>query len=272
MTITESNLTITANNISISYTDAGPAEAPAIIFIHGFPLNKSMWDKQLDALKDQYRVIAFDVRGHGNSDSGSEHFSIDIFVSDLIGFMDNLAIKKAILCGLSMGGYIAINAAEKHPDLFDALILSDTSCTADTTEAKHRRIMAIEDIKLNGIQNFADESLKNLFAPESFISKSQEISAVRDMIVNTSCQSIYNAMHALAMRRETCSRLHEIKIPVLILVGIDDKITPLSSAKTLNENIADSKLNIIENAGHLSNLENPYEFNYLIKKFIDTVY
>lgn len=79
-------------------------------------------------------------------------------------------------------------------------------------------------------------------------------------------------MHALAMRRETCSRLHTLKIPVLILVGIDDKITPLSSAKTLNENIADSKLNIIENAGHLSNLENPYEFNYLIKKFIDTVY
>jgi len=92
------------------------------------------------------------------------------------------------------------------------------------------------------------------------------------MIVNTSSQSIYNTQHALAIRRETCSHLQEIKIPVLILVGIDDKITPVSSAKTMNENIADSKLNIIEHAGHLSNLENPFEFNYLIKKFIDTVY
>ena len=272
MILTEIDQKTTVNNITISYTEAGPAEAPAIIFIHGFPLNKSMWEKQIDALKDHYRAIAYDVRGHGNSDSGSEHFSIDIFVSDLIGFMDNLAIKKTILCGLSMGGYIAINAALLRPDLFDAIILSDTSCAADTIEAKHKRILAIEDVKLNGLVNFADESIKNLFTADFLISKSPEISLVTGMIVNTSSQSIYNTMHALAIRRETCSRLHEIKIPVLILVGIDDKITPVSSAKTMNENITDSNLTIIEHAGHLSNLENPFEFNYLIKKFIDTVY
>jgi 3-oxoadipate enol-lactonase len=239
MTTTESTLKIKANNIAISYTEAGPAEAPAIIFIHGFPLNKSMWNKQIDALKDQYRVIAFDVRGHGESEAGDDHFSINLFVSDLISFMENLAIKKAILCGLSMGGYIALYAAQKHPDLFNALILSDTSCAADTTEAKHRRIMAIEDIKINGLKNFANNSITNLFAPGSLISKSQEISLVRDMIMNTSSQSIYNTMHALAIRMETCSRLHEIKIPVLILVGIDDIITPLSSAKVMHENSHD---------------------------------
>lgn len=132
--------------------------------------------------------------------------------------------------------------------------------------------MAIEDIKINGIENFANENIKNLFAPGSFQSKESAISRVREMIVNTTTESIFNTMHALAMRKETCSRLIGIKLPVLILVGIDDIITPLSAAKVMHENIPGSKLNIVEQAGHLSNMENPYEFNYLIKKFIETVY
>ncbi len=267
-----SNVRTTVNNITISYTDEGQVEAPVIIFIHGFPLNKTMWEMQLEALKDEYRVIAFDVRGHGDSDAGSDHFSIDLFVTDLICFMDDLNINKAILCGLSMGGYIALNAVCNYPHLFDALILSDTSCAADTTDAKHKRLMAIEDIKMNGIENFADENIKNLFAPGSFQTKESEISRVREMIVSTSSESIFNTMHALAVRKETCSRLKSIKLPVLILVGIDDKITPLSAAKAMHENIPGSKLSIVEQAGHLSNMENPYEFNYLINKFIETVY
>jgi len=267
-----SNVRTTVNNITISYTDEGPVEAPVIIFIHGFPLNKTMWEMQLEVLKDEYRVIAYDVRGHGDTDAGSDHFSIDLFVTDLISFMNDLNINKAILCGLSMGGYIALNAVENYPQLFDALILSDTSCAADTTESKHKRLMAIEDIKINGIENFANENIKNLFAPGSFQSKESAISRVREMIVNTTTESIFNTMHALAMRKETCSRLIGIKLPVLILVGIDDIITPLSAAKVMHENIPGSKLNIVEQAGHLSNMENPYEFNYLIKKFIETVY
>jgi len=267
-----SNVRTTVNNITISYTDEGPVEAPVIIFIHGFPLNKTMWEMQLEVLKDEYRVIAYDVRGHGDTDAGSDHFSIDLFVTDLISFMNDLNINKAILCGLSMGGYIALNAVENYPQLFDALILSDTSCAADTTESKHKRLMAIEDIKINGIENFANENIKNLFAPGSFQSKESAISRVREMIVNTTTESIFNTMHALAMRKETCSRLTGIKLPVLILVGIDDIITPLSAAKVMHENIPGSKLNIVEQAGHLSNMENPYEFNYLIKKFIETVY
>ena len=78
------NIKTLVNNLVVSYTDEGPDEAPAIIFIHGFPLNKSMWDKQMEALKDNYRVIAYDIRGHGDSDAGNEEFSIDLFVSDLL--------------------------------------------------------------------------------------------------------------------------------------------------------------------------------------------
>ena len=141
------NIEITVNDLTVSYNDEGENGAPVIIFIHGFPFNKSMWDKQLKALKENYRVIAYDVRGHGNSDAGKGDFSIELFANDLLSFMDALKIDKAMLCGLSMGGYIALNAVEKYPDRFDALILSDTTCVADTPEAKEKRMKAIESIK-----------------------------------------------------------------------------------------------------------------------------
>lgn len=272
MNLTETNVTTIINNLSVSYSDEGAVEAPVIIFIHGFPLNKSMWDYQLEALKDEYRVIAYDIRGHGDSDAGYEDFSIDLFANDLISFMDSLKITKAVICGLSMGGYIVLNAIENYPERFDALILSDTQCFADTPEVRENRLVAIENIKKNGLDDYAHESIKNLFAPVSLLSKETEIASVRKMIVNTSQQSIYNALHALAIRKDTSGILPGIKIPVLILVGKEDKITPTEMAESMHKKIHGSQLNIIEHAGHLSNMENPFEFNYQIRKFISSVY
>ncbi len=272
MNITETNVTMIINNLSVCYSDEGPAEAPIVIFIHGFPLNKTMWDSQLEALNDEYRVIAYDIRGHGGSDAGYEVFSIDLFANDLISFMDCLKIKKAVICGLSMGGYIALNAIGHFPERFDALILSDTQCFADTPAVREDRLMAIENIKTNGLEDFAHESIKNLFAPVSLLSKETEIASVREMIVNTSKLSIFNSMHALAIRKDTSCVLLGIKVPVLILVGDEDKITPFEMAESMHKKINGSQLSIIEHAGHLSNMDNPFEFNYQIRKFISSVY
>ena len=269
---TGNNINITANKISVSYNDEGLNEAPVIIFIHGFPLNKSMWNKQMEALKDNYRVIAYDIRGHGKTDVGTLDFSIDLFVKDLLGFMDALKIEKTIICGLSMGGYIALNAIQNHPERFTALILCDTNCTADTPEAKEKRMNTIQSIKENGVEKLANDLLPNLFAPESFKTSSEEIVAVKEMIVNTSKESLYKSLNALANRKETCSKLAEIKVPVLILVGVEDKITPPEAAIAMQEKIKNPSLHIISNAGHLSNLENQEEFNSALKKFVDTIY
>jgi len=272
MNASESSVVTNVNNIAVSYSDEGPVEGRVVIFIHGFPLNKSMWDMQIEALKDEYRVIAYDIRGHGDSESGYDHFSIDLFVKDLLGLMLSLNIEKAVLCGLSMGGYIALNAAINFPEQFDALILSDTSCTADSPKSRNKRIEVIESIKLNGIETFADDSINNMFSSGSIAAKGTEIASVREMIVNTSSPSIYNSMHALATRKETCSRLAEIKMPVLIMAGDEDKIAPPITAMVMHQNIRGSVFSIIEKAGHLSNMENPYEFNYQVKKFLSTVY
>lgn len=266
------NIKIFANNIAISYTDEGPDEAPVLIFIHGFPLNKSMWDKQVEALKNNYRVISYDIRGHGDSDIGNDDFSIDLFVCDLLTFMDALKIDKASLCGLSMGGYIALNAIENHPERFDALVLSDTYCIADPPKVKQKRLDTIESIKKTGVEKYVDDSIKNLFASESFTTRKDTISNVKEMILNTTELSLGKTLLALSLRKETCGKLPEIKIPVLFIVGEEDKITPPYASGLMHEKIKNSSVSIIQHAGHLSNLENPKEFNNQLTTFFAKVY
>lgn len=263
------DLKIVVNGVTISYNDNGPYKAPAIIFIHGFPFNKSMWDAQCKALKDTYRVVAYDVRGHGHSESGTEEFTIDLFVSDLIGLMDALGFQKVMLCGLSMGGYIALRAIEQYPDRFEALVLSDTQCESDTPQAREKRLETIEKIKQDGIREYAEQTLKNLVAPETFVNRKEEIRAIREMILNTSKNSLYRTLLALSIRRETCSKLASIRIPVLVMVGRNDQVTPPEKAEQIHENIRESVLHFIDHAGHIANMENPAAFNSTLKKFVD---
>lgn len=266
------NMEMTINNHTISYTDEGPDNAPVIILIHGFPFNKSMWNKQVELLIENWRVIAYDIRGFGNSDAGTLDFSIELFVDDLLGLMDTLRIETAMLCGLSMGGYIALNAIENFPKRFNALILCDTNCMADTPEVADKRMKTIESIQEKGLEQYANDSVKKLFAPESFVTNKEKIAIVKEMIMETSVQSLSRTLFALTRRKETCTSLHKISIPVLILVGKEDQITPPEAARQMQKSIKGSILKIIDHAGHLSNIENSYDFNGQLRKFISSVY
>jgi pimeloyl-ACP methyl ester carboxylesterase len=230
-----------------------------------------MWAKQIEVLKENYRVIAYDVRGHGKTEIGNDNFSIDLFVNDLLKLMDALKIDKTIICGFSMGGYIALKAIVSYPDRFNALILSDTSCAPDTPEAKERRMKAIEAIKANGLEKYAEESLKKLFAPISVSEHIKEVDIVKEMIMKSDKQSLYKTLHALAEREETCTRINKIKVPVLIMVGKEDEITPPEVALMMHEKIKGSIIHIADNAGHLSNMENPKEFNNQLTKFLSGI-
>jgi len=262
---------MTINNHTISYTDEGPDDAPVIILIHGFPFNKSTWNKQVDTLIENWRVIAYDIRGFGSSGAGTADFSIELFVDDLIDLMDTLKIETAMLCGLSMGGYIALNALESFPKRFNALILCDTNCVADTPEVADKRMKTIESIQEKGLEQYANDSVKNLFAPESFVTNKEKIEVVKEMIMETSVQSISKTLFALSRRKETCTNLNRISIPVLIVVGKEDRITPPDAARMMQKSIKGSILKIIEHAGHLSNIENSYEFNIQLEKFVSSV-
>ncbi|MBU1641768.1 alpha/beta fold hydrolase [bacterium] len=262
---------VRVNDIMVGYSDEGAHGAPAVIFVHGFPFNRSMWKSQMEALSEGWRVVACDIRGHGESDIGERPYSIGLFAEDLIGLMDVLKIEKAVLCGLSMGGYIALNAVLSHPERFDALVLSDTQCAADSPEGKEKRSDAIEAIRKNGVEWYADTSLKNFFTPGSLKIEGAEIAAVREMIAATAEETLVRTLHALREREESCSRLQEIAVPVLVLVGEEDSITPPEAARLMQEKIEGSHLSVIAKAGHLSNMENPGSFNKELKNFADTL-
>jgi len=260
------------NNLQVSYTDEGQDESPVIIFIHGFPLNKSMWNKQVDALKTSYRVISYDVRGHGDSDCGVEQFSMDLFTSDLIKLMDLLKIEKASLCGLSMGGYIALNAIENYPERFEALVLSDTQCIADPPLVKQKRLNTIDMIHASGLEKYVEDSLKSLFSPDFFATQKEEVQVVREMILNTPKESIARTLLALLLREETCKKMVDINVPVLFLVGEEDQITPPKASEHMQHKTKDSAIHVLNHAGHLSNLEKPDEFNEQLKIFFAEIY
>lgn len=272
MRTTGKNIRLIVNDVDMSYTDQGHVDDPVIIFIHGFPFNKNMWDKQVEGLNGSYRIITYDIRGHGNSDTGIQALSIDLFANDLICFMDILNINKTSLCALSMGGYIALNAIQKHPERFTALVLADTQCVADSTKAKEKRMKAIDNIINYGVEKYAEDSVKNLFAPVSLDTKSVEIEGVKEMIITTSVGSLCSTLLALSQRNETCSTLSEINVPVLIIVGEEDKITPPPASQFMHQKINNSVLHIIKHTGHLCCLENPEEFNEQLNSFLERVY
>jgi len=256
------------NGAEIFYTDTGDKSATPIVLIHGFPFNSDMWRPQIDLLKDSYRVITYDVRGHGRSDVGDGQYTLEMFVDDLIALLDYLQLEKVVLCGLSMGGYIALRAVERNPERCHALILSDTTSNADSNEAKLRRAASIKTIKSTGARPYAEEFPKAVLSPHTFLKGSGVVETVKSMIQSNSTLGICGALLAMAARTETTPSLPKISVPTLILVGREDKTTPPELSEKMHQLIPNSELQIVSNAAHLSNLENPEEFNTHLHNFL----
>ncbi len=264
------NLTIPVNNFHLSYDDIGEGSIP-VIFLHGYPFDKTMWQIQLDYFKSPYRLIACDIRGFGKSTDEESALSIDLFADDLIQFMDKLRIDKAIICGLSMGGFIALNALQKFPDRFEGLVLCDTQCIADTVEVKEKRYKIIDEIAVDGVASFNEGFIKSVLCKDSFSNKKELVKNLHNVVFANSQHIITMGLTLLAERSETCSTLNEITIPTLIMCGREDEVTPLAQSEFMNASIKESTLRIIDNAGHVSNLEQPDEFNKHLLIFLSTL-
>lgn len=261
----------TIGKSSIFYIDQGTNNSLPIIFIHGFPFSHEMWKDQIQLTGKDYRAIAYDVRGHGKTDSGDGQYSIDSHVDDLLGLMQHLKIERAVVAGLSMGGYIALRAIELDPDKFIGLVLCDTKSEADNNEAKTKRFQTIKEIKTNGTDVFAHAYVKNVFTNATLQNKPQVVDMIRRTIKSTRTIDICANFLALAARTDTTESLSKIKIPTLILVGEKDAVTTPANAKSMQEKIKGSKLTVIPDAAHMSNLENPPVFNEELLQFLSTL-
>ena len=265
------NLSIQANGIVFNYDDSGVGDIP-IVFIHGFPFDKSMWEPQINYFKLNYRVISYDIRGYGKTTSDERVLDMNLFADDLISFLDALHIDRAVVCGLSMGGYILLNALNRYPEKFTAVILSDTQCIGDSAETKEKRKKSIASIEEKGLTEFASAFVKNVFFKDSYEENLKIINKIEDVILSTSNQTVTGTLNALAQRRDMCFCLSEILIPALIIVGEEDSVTPPAQAQQLKDNIPGSKLFIIPKAGHMSNIEQPELFNKYVNNFLSEIF
>lgn len=257
------------NQTNIFYIDEGSHEQFPVIFIHAFPMSHMMWQPQTDFLNKKFRVIAYDVCGFGGSEVGSGQFTMETCADDLVALMDHLGLKKAVWCGLSMGGYIALRAIEKFPDRCRGLVLCDTRSEADGNEGKLKRAAAITTIQKLGATAFVDGFLQSVFLPESIAQGKDFVAQTKKIILANSPLGICGALLAMGMRTDTTDALRGIAVPTLVVVGENDALTPVAMAQNLHERIRNSRLAVIPNAAHMCNLENPGEFNRHLLEFLE---
>lgn len=256
------------SHAAVAFDDVGSGTLP-VVFLHGYPFDRSMWHAQLEALRSSFRVISIDLRGFGASDDPESIPTIDGHADDVIRLMDDLHVGKAVVCGLSMGGYIALNAQKRYPERFLGLILCDTQCNADTPEGREKRYQAVAAIEAGGADEFRDGFVKKVFCSKTYTDLPDVVAAIRTVVFATSSSRLVGGLQALAERSESCSTLRNIEVPTLIICGKEDSLTPVAQSEFMHQQIRGSSLRIIENAGHVSNLEQPDEFNHHLKGFLD---
>jgi pimeloyl-ACP methyl ester carboxylesterase len=256
------------NGLQVWFEHQGNPDAPPLVLIHGFPFTHEMWRPQTGIFSERFRVIDYDLRGLGQTGAGDGQYPFEFFVDDLISLLDHMKIRRAALCGLSMGGYIALRAIERNPERVAALILADTQARADSNEAKLKRAAAVRAIKENGVKPFAEGFLKTVFTPKSLVAKSECTLTIQRIIESNSSTGICGALIAMATRTDTVPSLSAIRVPTLILVGEQDILTPVSTSQEMHERICGSELRIIKDAAHLSNMENADEFNRQLVDFL----
>lgn len=256
----------TINGLSVN--TFGSPEKQSIIFIHGFPLDHSMWKNQIKVLKDDYYCVAYDVRGLGNSAVDGGQFMLEFFVEDLFIIIDELKLVKPVVCGLSMGGYIALRAVEKKQELFGGLILCDTKPEADSDANKLTRASNIKMIDTEGVEKFSEMFVTNCFAEETPATQPQMFNSYIDIAKKSNPVGVKGCIIAIMSRTDTTSFLHKIILPTLVICGAYDKLTPASLMRSMSEKINGSEFASIPAAAHMSPLENPSCVNDLIIGFL----
>jgi 3-oxoadipate enol-lactonase len=258
----------TLNSIRLAYSDRGQRQTQALLLIHGFPLNRHMWDAQLEGLTDQFRVIAPDLRGAGGSDVPSGPYHVDQYADDLAALLAHLNITQAVVGGLSMGGYVAFALLRRHPQRVRGLILLDTRPDPDSPEARANRDAAMTRVQQDGAAPFAREQLHRLLAPAS-LENTRLAGKALAIMAAAPVPGIVGTLYSLRDRPDSRPTLPTIKVPTLVIVGDQDQVTPPSVARDMARAIPGARLSTIRQAGHLSPMEQPRAVNRAIREFMN---
>lgn len=259
------------DGLQIGYDDQG--DGVPVLFLHGFPHDRSLWSAQRVALAPQARCVVPDLRGFGDSSTHGP-YSMDRYADDLVLLLDALGIERAVVCGLSMGGYIAMALWRRHPDRVRAFVFCDTKASADTDEGKRRRDELAGLVRRDGVRVLAEAQLSGMVGPATRERRPEVVSAMRAMMGRQSAAGVIGALQALRDRPDSHDTLRTISVPSLVLVGEDDVLTPIKEARAIAEALPSAarvRLEIIAGAGHVPCLERPAATTHALSDFLATL-
>jgi 3-oxoadipate enol-lactonase len=251
-------------DVRFHYEDVGKG-AP-LVLLHAFPLSSGMWEQQIGALKARYRVLAPDFRGFGGSSVPLGPYRMAQYADDVVALLDHVGIDRAAICGLSMGGYVALAMLRRARGRFAKLILSDTRATPDSEDARKGREDTARDLAQRGMDLLVERTMPKLLSP----SPRPEVTArVTALIRANDPRGAAAALRGMAARADSSDLLAGVSVPTLVLVGAADGLTPPAEAKAMADAIPAATMVTLADAGHLSNMEAPEAFNRSVSEFLD---
>jgi 3-oxoadipate enol-lactonase len=255
---------IRTNGIDIHYTLEG--EGPSVTMSHSLGCNVAMWDEQARVLKQRYRVLCVDTRGHGQTSAPTGAYTLEQLVEDLRGLLTALGIAHTHFVGLSMGGMIGQVFALKHPQMVQSLTLCDTTSRvpADSGPTWEERIRTVQ---AKGMEALVEPTIEGWFTAPFRQQRRDVTDKVRAMLRSTPPQGYIGCCHAIP-KINTTDRLREIRCPAMVMVGEEDPRTPVAVARTIQEALPSSELVVLKSASHLSNMEQPDVFNKALLAFL----
>ena len=258
------------NENRVAYTDKGTG-AP-LVLLHGFPLSRRMWEIQVEAWSRDFRVIAPDFRGFGDSAIAADPFSLPACAEDVHELLISLGIKdRVVLLGLSMGGYICFEFVKRYQDMLSGLILVATQPVADSDAARQARYETAEFVRREGSSALAEKLIPRFLGQTTLATNPEIAETVRRLIQSNSPEAIAQACYGLAARQDSTSFLSQIRVPTVVVAGSEDALIPFVQAETMQREIRQSQLVVVEQCGHLINLEQPHQLNQVVTSFLKTL-
>jgi pimeloyl-ACP methyl ester carboxylesterase len=252
----------------IAFDDVG--SGLPVVFLHAFPLNRTMWDPQVTALVGESRCIPIDFRGLGDS-ARKGPYSMDRYADDVAAVLDNLQIERAVVVGLSLGGYVAFALWRRHRERVRAFVLASTRATSDNEENVARRRHLIDVAEREGSAAIANLQIASLFGKTSRDKRPDIYDAAHRMMAQTSPEGIVGALEAMIARPDSLATCATIDVPTLIVAGDEDVAVQVKESRAVHEAIAGSHLEVLHQAGHLLNLERAAAFNTVVSEFLATL-
>ncbi len=245
-------------------------DGPAILFVHGFPLDRTMW-RHLNATLTGWQRIAPDLRGMGLSATPENGYSMASYADDLVALLSALRLEKAVVCGMSMGGYVAFEMFRRYRDRVAGLILINTRAERDSTAAMQGRDNMISLVERDGASALADVLVPKLLGPSSMAAMPRVVEHVRTMICGTSTNGLIGALKAMRERQDSTSLLPTIDVPTLVVGGRDDQLMPVGTARELAGGIPGAQFTLIPEAGHVTPLEQPIALSRVVGEFLESL-